>query len=102
MHYRLQNKGGLHPVGSVSEGSAFKGGLHPGVMVCIQGGFGRPPPQELQDTVNKRGLRILLECFLIFFKTESLTLTGREIGCNTILQHYALTFFRRTPLRIYQ
>ena len=62
-------KGGLHPgEGSESKGGVcIQGSLHPGVEgVCIQGGgVGQTPSRELQNTVNKRAVRILLECILV-------------------------------------
>ena len=50
--------------GSASErGSApMEGGLHPGGWVTASRGLGRPPTQALRDTVNKRAVRVLLEC----------------------------------------
>ena len=47
--------------------SASREGLHPG-WVCIGGGGkDRPPPPHriLQDTVNERAVRIILECILV-------------------------------------
>ena len=44
--------GGLHPGGSASRG------------VCIQGGW-QTPPRALRDTINKRTVRVLLECILV-------------------------------------
>ena len=57
------SRGDLHPGGSASGGSATGGvclwrGLHPG------GGVLGRPPGALQDTVNKRAVRIILECIL--------------------------------------
>ena len=64
-------QGGLLPGGSVSiGGSAFSGVLHP-VGICIYGalhrGLGRPPKIYgiLWATVNKRVVRIILECILV-------------------------------------
>ena len=62
--------------GSVFErrGSTFGGrGLH-----SEGGGFGRPPPPQpgyTLDTVNKRALRILLECFIVLTYAKTLTTT---------------------------
>ena len=58
-HSAHMGRRGLHPGGSASKGE-----------VCIQGELGRPPFQDtwdsvLWDTVNKRAVRILLECFLV-------------------------------------
>ena len=54
--------GGLHPEGvSGSRGSESR-------RVCLQGvgGLGRPPSHWiLQDMVNERAVRILLECILV-------------------------------------
>ena len=51
--------GGLHPVGYASTGSASGG-------FCFGGGLGRPPPHIiLWHTVNKRAVRMLLECNLV-------------------------------------
>ena len=52
MHHRSHDQVGI----------CHQGGLHRGR------GLGRPPPQLhgiLRDTVNKRAVRILLECFLV-------------------------------------
>ena len=49
----------------------LKGGLHPGRVYiqwggCLHpGGWADPPPQALRDTVNKRAVRVLLECILV-------------------------------------
>ena len=52
--------GSLPPGGCLSLGVCIQGeGLHPG------GRLGRPP-QALWDMVNKRAVRILLECILVF------------------------------------
>ena len=63
--------GGTHPTGMFYHLcvilSTITGHMTRGV--CIQEGLGRPPPPEihgiLQDTVNKRAVRILLECILV-------------------------------------
>ena len=68
-------EGGLHPRGSASRGrgSASRG------CACIQWGCASrgvgqtpsPPPETygiLRDTVNKRAVRILLECILLFLE----------------------------------
>ena len=70
--------GGLHPGESASGGSAsrkayIQGGLHPGGWadppsgVFLQGGWADTPKIHgiLRDTVNKRAVRILLECILV-------------------------------------
>ena len=53
MHHRSHDQVGI----------CHQGGLHPGE------GVGQTPPHELhgilRDTVNKRAVRILLECFLV-------------------------------------
>ena len=50
---------------AASEGGASKGeGVHPGGSASK--GLGTPPPRALQDTVNKRAVRIPLECNLVF------------------------------------
>ena len=51
-------EGGLHPEGSASRRVCIQGVLHPGVSASI-------PHQILQDTVNERGVHILLECILV-------------------------------------
>ena len=33
--------------------------------LCIQEGFGQTPPSDTMDTVNKRAVRIILECILV-------------------------------------
>ena len=66
--------GDLHPGGSPFEGSAPTGvciqeGLGRPHLVCIGGGLGRPSSQDTWDTtgyVNKRAVRIRLECFLVY------------------------------------
>ena len=55
---------GLHPGGEGLRESAYREGLHPG-------GLGRPPcspkiHEILRHAVDKRAVRILLECFLAF------------------------------------
>ena len=59
-------RGGLPPGGSASRGrgSASRGVCLQG-GVCIQGVWA-DPPKALRDTVNKRAVRILLECILVF------------------------------------
>ena len=53
--------------GSASRGCASRGSAFRGRGFCIQGvGQTRPPP-ALQDTVNKRAVRILLECSFVYF-----------------------------------
>ena len=47
-------------------GHMTRGGLHPGGSASGEG-LGRPP-RALQNTVNKRTVRILLECILVVFK----------------------------------
>ena len=47
-------------------GHMTRGGLHPGGSASGEG-LGRPP-RALQNTVNKRTVRILLECILLVFK----------------------------------
>ena len=53
----------MHP-GESASGEALhpEGGLHPGV--------GQTLLRALQDTVNKRAVRILLECILVYFNIE--------------------------------
>ena len=66
--------GDLHPGGSPFQGSAPTGvciqeGLGRPHLVCIGGGLGRPSSQDTWDTtgyVNKRAVRIRLECFLVY------------------------------------
>ena len=74
-------QGGLHPGGGVgvsiqgvciqeegwgsaSKGSA-SGGLHPGGRGSASEGWADPRPRALRDMVNKRAVRILLECILV-------------------------------------
>ena len=78
--YRSQTKLGARQcfysrVSFCSPGWGGEGGvLHPGGGClwgrdCIKGGLGRSPPTEihgiLRITVNRRAVRILLECFLV-------------------------------------
>ena len=73
MHHWSQShdQGGLHPGGICIQGGRC---LHPGggsastVGGLHLGGVGKtpPPPRALQDTVNKRAVRILLECILVW------------------------------------
>ena len=69
------------------------GGLHPG-------GLGRtpPPPVEinglLRDTVNKRAVRILLECFLVLFINLRLfKLLFAKLCVQCILNHDKYKYF---------
>ena len=55
--------GGLPPEGSASRGAYIQGVLHPGGSASR--GLGISPYQILQDTVNERGVRNLLECILV-------------------------------------
>ena len=68
-------QGGMHGGGVCGSGGSMhgrgmhgKGGVH-GRMACMVGGHAwhtaPPPRQMLQDTVNERALRILLECILV-------------------------------------
>ena len=77
IHCRSHDKGGLplgsmHPVGGgvciQERGSASRGlGRPPGLPTGV---WADPPPPEihaiLPDAVNKRAVRILLECILVF------------------------------------
>ena len=58
MHHRSHDQGGV-----------YRGGccVHPGgAGVCIQGEVGRPHSlKALRDMVNKRAVRILLQCILV-------------------------------------
>ena len=64
--YSSHNQGGSASRGICiqGEGVCLQGGLPPG-RGLHPGGVGRPP-QALRDTVNKREVRILLECILVF------------------------------------
>ena len=63
-------QGGLHPMGSASIGVCLLGG-----SVSVVGGeVGQTPQRALQDTVNKRAERILLECILVYLCFCSLLL----------------------------
>ena len=75
-YYRLQTKFGARQcfytcVSFCSPGVGFPACITGHMIrgVCIRGGGGADPPAEihgiLQDTVNKRVVRILLECFLV-------------------------------------
>ena len=76
----------LHPGGGqIPSGSAYRG-------VCLHGRQ-TPPPEIhgiLQDTVNKRAVRILLECILAFNWVKL-----KEIGLGDL---YILTFFKEVTL----
>ena len=75
--------------GSASgEGSASRGGLPPR-GVCLQGGLQTGVGGILRDTVNKRALRILLECILVSivlasnsFRVYGLLLLSKVFLCN--------------------
>ena len=56
MHHRSHDQRGV----------CIQEGLHPGGSASGEG-LGRPP-RALQNTVNKRTVRILLECILVVFK----------------------------------
>ena len=64
------SQGGLHPGGG---GVCIQGegGLHPWRDICIRGSWADPlpPPSDrtLRDRVNKRAVRIILKCILVFF-----------------------------------
>ena len=64
----VHRDGGLHPGVSASRGSASGGG------VC------RPPLQILQDTVNERVVRILLECILVCGVLAHDVMKGRSVN----------------------
>ena len=61
MHHRSQDEGGLSPAGLPPGGSASRGSASRGVYTR---GVDRPP-WALWDTVNKRAVRLLLECILV-------------------------------------
>ena len=62
---------GLPPQGSASIGVCLLGGS---VSVVGGGEVGQTPQRALQDTVNKRAERILLECILVYLCFCSLLL----------------------------
>ena len=60
----------VHGRGSVLGGSTSRGVCIQGVYLGGEGKLGRPPEihEILRDTVNRRAVRILLECFLVLNK----------------------------------
>ena len=69
--------GVLHPRGSASTGVCIHGGLHWGV--CLQDRVGQTPP-ALRDMVNKRAVRIPLECILVQHASETGFLSSDGLG----------------------
>ena len=69
MHHRLHDKGGSAARGSTSGVRSASGGFAYRRGFLYPRGLGRPPPPEihglLRNTVHKRSVRILLECFLL-------------------------------------
>ena len=63
-----RGRGGLHPGGGVW----IRAGLHPGRGI----GQTSPPNRILQDTVNEREIRILLECILVYYRNTASPLSS--------------------------
>ena len=78
-------------VGSTSGGgSASKGGCTQGGLASV--GLGRFPHQILQDMVDKRAVRILLECILVF----NLGLNANFLYVLIITRMLSFEFFLRS------
>ena len=70
---RVCLQGGLHPGDSASRWVCLQGGLHLSGGLHPGGRMGRTSPRQLWCMVNKRAVRILLECILVCYANGKLS-----------------------------